>query len=124
MRRRLRTRRTGYVATDAIMALAIVLVLIGILTTAVARQRRGGERLAESRAAVRLAEATLTAMQTASPPPAVPEGFVVRVRSAEAPNGLRIPTGCAWVDVEVSFSGRSTRLAGLARTEAVKGATP
>jgi len=38
---------------DAVMALAIVLVLLGVLSVAVARQRRGSEHLADSRAALR-----------------------------------------------------------------------
>src|SRR3954469_18237768 len=100
-RRRRRQYRTGYIAADAIVALGIVLTLLGVLTVAVSRQRRGSERLADSRAAIRLAEETITALQTGAAPPAAPEGTKIDVRATPTPAGLEVPSGSTWVDVHV-----------------------
>jgi len=109
--------------TDAIMALAIVMILLGVLTVSVNRQRRGSERLADSRAAIRLAEATITALQTGTKPPAAPDGMAVSVRAAQTQPEMSVPDGTAWVDVSVTYgSGRSSSLAGLVRADAAKGA--
>ncbi|MEA2711864.1 MAG: hypothetical protein QOF78_4465 [Phycisphaerales bacterium] len=121
MRRRI--HRSGYLMADALIALAIVLILAGVLATAVARQRRGSERLAESRAAVRLAEETLTAMQSGGQPPKMPEGMNVKIRPLDPPAALEVPSGCAWVEVQVTLgAGRSSSLSGLVRADAAKGA--
>jgi type II secretory pathway pseudopilin PulG len=119
-RRRCELDRSGYVAADAIMALAIVAILLTVLAVAVARQRRGSERLADSRAAVRLAEETITAMQTGATLPQAPDGMTVHVRPLQTEHGLRVPGGCAWVDVQVSYNGRSSSLSGLVRADAAK----
>ncbi len=104
------------------MALAIVLFLLSLLSIAVARQRRGSERLADSRAAIRLAEETITAMQTGgSPPPA--RGMKVQVRSIPTPPHFTAPSGSMWVDVQVTYgNGRSSNLSGMVRGDAAKGA--
>ena len=108
---------------DAIMALAVVLMLATMFSVAVSRQRRGSERLADSRAAIRLAEETLTAMQTGATLPAAPDGTKVQVRAATAPAGLNVPSGATWVDVIVTYgNGRSSSLAGLVRADSAKGA--
>jgi type II secretory pathway pseudopilin PulG len=120
--RRHHRKRNGYVAADAVIALAIVLILLGVLGTSVARQRRGGERLADSRAAIRLAEETITAMQTGAAPPAAREGMTVQLRTAQPPQDLPPPSGSTWVDVVVSYNGRSSSLSGLVRADAAKGA--
>jgi type II secretory pathway pseudopilin PulG len=125
----LRTRRAGedrsggYVLVDAIMALAIVLILLGVLTVAVSRQRRGSERLADSRAAIRLAEETITAMQTGGTPPTAPQGTKIELHATPTPAGLEVPSGSTWVDVRVTYgNGRSSSLSGLVRADAAKGA--
>jgi type II secretory pathway pseudopilin PulG len=117
---RRRGRPGGYIATDAIMALAIVLIMLSVLTTAVSRQRRGADRLAETRAAVRLAEDTLTAMQTGAARPDVPEETTVSVKPTDVQPALAAPAGNAWVDVIVSHKGRSTTLSGIVRADAAK----
>jgi type II secretory pathway pseudopilin PulG len=116
-----RIRRRGWVAADAITALAIVLILLGVLTTAVTRQQRGANRLAETRAAVRLAEDTLTAMQSGAKPPATPDGMKVTVRPAEAKSELAAPPAFVWVDITITHRGRDTTLSGLARADAING---
>ena len=102
--------------TDAVMALAIVLILLMVLTVSVDRQRRGSGRLADSRAAIRLAEETLTALQTGATPPAAPQGMNVTVRPTPPQPGVQAPAGSAWVDVRVTYgNGRSSTLSGLVR---------
>ena len=122
MRHGTRKPRTGYMAADAIMALAIAAILLTVLTVAVARQRRGSERLADSRAAVRLAEETITALQAGAAPPAAPPGTTVQVRPLTTPHELNPPPGSTWVEVTVTFNGRTSHLAGLVRADAAKGA--
>jgi hypothetical protein len=123
VRRHRRGHGGGWIMTDAVMALAIVLILLMVLTVAVSRQRRGGERLADSRAAIRLAEATITALQTGATPPAAPEGMAVTVRPAAVQPGTNVPAGTAWVDVIVTYgNARQSSLAGLVRADAAKGA--
>ena len=104
------------------MALAIVLIMLGVLTTAVARQRRGADRLAETRAAVRLAEDTLTAMQTGTARPNALEGTTISVKPTEVQPALAAPAGNMWVDVTVSRNGRSTTLSGVVRADAASDA--
>lgn len=123
MRRWRGQHRTGYIMADAMMALAIVLILLTVLTVAVSRQRRGSERLADSRAAIRLAEETITALQTGAALPSAPQGMTLQVRPTQAQHGLEGPTGCTWVDVLVTYgNGRSSSLSGLVRADAAKGA--
>ena len=62
-----------------IVGLAILGLLAAVLTSAIVRQNRGKQRLAESRDATRLAEHTLTALQAGQPPPAPPEGAVINI---------------------------------------------
>ena len=108
--------RGGWVMTDAVTALAIVLILLSVLAVAISRQQRGSQRLADTRAAVRLAEDTITAMQHGATRPTPPEGTKVTVRPAATQPGMPAPNGCAWVDVEVTYAtGRTTRLSGLVR---------
>ena len=122
-RRRRRQDRYGYIATDAIIALAVVLMLLAVLTIAASRQRRGSDRLADSRAAIRLAEETITALQTGATPPTAPGGMAVQVRATPpAQPALEAPPGSTWVDVLVSYNGRSSTLSGLVRADAAKGA--
>lgn len=116
-------RNAGYIAADAIIALAIVLLLLSLLSVSVARQRRGSERLADSRAAIRLAEETVTALQTGATPPPPPQGITVQVKPTEAKPQLEAPAGSTWVEVVVSYgTGRSSSLCGIVRADAAKGA--
>jgi type II secretory pathway pseudopilin PulG len=125
-RRRRQQLRNGYIATDAIIALAIVLMLLAVLSIAASRQRRGSERLADSRAAIRVAEETISALQTGATPPAAPKGMTVQVRATSpaqpAQPALEAPSGSTWVEVLVSYNGRSSTLSGLVRADAAKGA--
>ena len=112
--------------TDAVTALAIVLILLSVLAVAISRQQRGSQRLADTRAAVRLAEDTITAMQHGATRPTPPEGTKIIVRPGTAQPGILAPNGCTWVEVEVTYAtGRTTRLSGLVRKrDAVTAAAP
>jgi hypothetical protein len=63
-------------------------------------------KLADSRAATRLAERTLIALQTAAPAPA--EGAVTL-----APLAIPAPPGYAWVDVAATVGAAQAHLTGL-----------
>jgi type II secretory pathway pseudopilin PulG len=103
---------------DVITGLLILVVLTALFATALARQTRGAQRLAESRAAMRLAERTLTALQSGQPPPAPPaapadEGSAIEIAPLGPADGA---PGRAWVRVTVTRNGRtSATLIGLAR---------
>jgi type II secretory pathway pseudopilin PulG len=115
-----RTHRPGgWFAADTIMGLAIVLILAALLATAVTRQRKGTERLAESRAAARVAEQIVTAMQSGAAVPPAPQGMNIEIRKVEAPSQ---PSGMSWVDVRVNQNGRSSNVIGLVRAEAAAAA--
>jgi type II secretory pathway pseudopilin PulG len=103
--------RGGFFLIDAIFAMGIILLLTAVLTIAMTRQRRAADRMADTRDAVRLAERTLTALQTHRPAPAPPEGSAIEIR----PLGAAKPAhGLAWVAVRVTHRGRSTELVGIA----------
>ena len=111
-------RRRGFLAIDAVMALAIVMILTMALTVAVTRQNLASQKLAETRAAMRLAEATMIALQTGQTPPAAPTGASVRVQRLDAPG--EVPRGCAWTTITVTLNGRATDVTGIVRADAIK----
>ena len=119
MRRTPRAR--GFMGADVLIGLAVVITLMATLAVAVTRQTRAAKQLAESRAAVRLAEATITALQSGQPAPTVPVGAKLTVRRVE---DVEAPPGAAWANVSVTFSGRTRELTGLVRADALKEATP
>ena len=104
-------RLRAFFLIDALVAMAIILLLTLVLTVAVTRQQRTTAKLADTRDAVRLAEETLTALQAGDPAPAPPEGSVVEIRPVGA---VKDAAGLAWVSVHVTHRGRSTTLVGAA----------
>lgn len=111
--RLLRARcRRGWFATETLVGLAIVLLLIVVLANAVQRQQRASDRLSDSREMMRLAEQTITALQTSHPPPAASAGTNVAVTPLDEPSGAE---KLRWVRVTVSRGGRSVTLVGMAR---------
>ena len=113
--------KRAFMGADVLIGLAIVITLMATLAVAVTRQTRAARQLAESRAAVRLAEATITALQSGQPAPAAPVGAKVTVWRVES---VKAPPGTAWATVSVTLDGRTRDLAGLVRADALKGATP
>jgi hypothetical protein len=100
---------------DMITGLIVLLVLIATFSAALLRQQRGQQKLSDTRAAIRLAEQTASALQLGEAPPAPPEGEsieIVPVSSQEA----KPPAGHAWVRIRVTNNGRSATLVALARS--------
>ena len=117
MRRRSR-QRGGWFMIDTITALIIVAILLATLAAATARHRRTSDRLAQSRDAVRLAEQTLTALQTGQPAPAAPAGVIIRVRKLDTPTNS---PAVVWAEVTVMRGSQSNELIGMARAGAIAG---
>ena len=99
--------RRGFVMADVLIALAVVLLLAGLLATSAVWSRRAADRAADARAATATAEAALVGLAQGRPAPAD-----VRVQPLSA--GPPVP-GHRWVCVTVAVHGRSVALVGLAR---------
>jgi len=108
-----RRRRRGWVIVDIITGLIILMVLLVTLSAAMARQRRGEQKLADTRAAMRLAEQTATALQLAQPPPAPAEGETIEILPIQPADGI---AGKSWVRIRVTQKGRTATLVALAPT--------
>lgn len=109
--------RRGWLAADTMIGLAIVLALLTTLGAALAKQQRASDRLAETRASVRLAEQTLIAMQTSQEAPVAPPDVTITVTALHASGGA--PT-LKWVRVTVARSNRVQSLVGLVPAKNVK----
>ena len=119
---RKRQLNRGFLMADALIALAVVVILTMTLTVAATRQQRASSHLADSRATMRLAEATILAMQTEQSPPPAPEGMTIRMRRATV--GQQPPGGCIWAIISVARGAHRAELIGLVRADAVKGDSP
>jgi type II secretory pathway component PulJ len=111
----MRTRHRGFMIFDAILALGICGVMLGVIAAGVSSQQKASRRLADYRAATRLAEQTLTRMQQGLAPAAITPEDQLTVENAEQSQS---PDHFKWVRVTASHNGRSVQLLGLARTEA------
>ena len=109
--RRRRSRHRAFFAADTIIGIAVVAVLLATLSASMLRQQRAMDRLAESRQRVRLAEQTLTALQTSTSLPKPPENVTVTVTPLDSPAA---GAGCTWVRVSVTRGARTQVLVGLA----------
>jgi type II secretory pathway pseudopilin PulG len=118
MRHPSRNRR-GWFLMDAIFAMGIIVLLAAVLASAVSRQRKGSDRLAASREAIRLAEQTITALQIGQSAPTAPEGATIEILPISSPK--EVP-GFEWVTIRVTRDGRKSELIGLVR--ASRGGTP
>jgi hypothetical protein len=94
---------------DIVSGLLLMLVTLALLGGMMVRSRAAGKRLADDRAAVRLAESTL--LRLGAHADAVPaEGVEVRHLDAAAPEGFR------WATATATVAGRRASLTGLVRT--------
>jgi len=109
--------RRGFFSADVIGAVMLVSVTAVMLAVAVSRGQRASARLADSRAAVNLAEKTLVALQAGLTTPDAPAGAKVQVEKVEAPE---TPKGLAWATVTAQVNGRSASLTGLVKTDALE----
>jgi type II secretory pathway pseudopilin PulG len=110
-----RRRRAGWIMLDMITGLIILLVLIATFSAALLRQQRGQQKLADTRAAMRLAEETASLLQLGQAPPAPPEGESIEVVPLSSPDQTP-PAGHAWVRIRVTNNGRTATLVALARS--------
>jgi len=103
---------------DVITGLIVLLVLLATFSVALIRQQRGEQRLADTRAAVRLAEQTATALQLGQSPPTPVEGAAIEIVPLQSAEGM---PGRSWVRIRVTNNGRSATLVALAPTPASGG---
>ena len=84
---------------DALLSMAVIVIIAAALAASTAQQRKAQVRLAESREAVRLAEQVLTALQSRQSAPTPPDGTDVRVFSLECDD---VPSGWNWVTIRIT----------------------
>ena len=102
---------------DAVFGLALVGLLTGVLTFAIAQQRRGSKRAAEQRALLHRVESALTDLQRGAPWQAPEKGDIdLRV---DALTESKAPAKQTWVRVTAREGERSAALAGLVPTAAL-----
>jgi type II secretory pathway pseudopilin PulG len=121
--RKTRESRGGWILLDLITALIILLALMATLTAALVRQQRNERKLADTRAAMRLAEETATALQWGQVPPAPPEGESVEIVPSQPPSQPTpatpaTPAGQTWVNIRVTHNGRAATLVALTPAKA------
>jgi hypothetical protein len=104
----MRTRRRGFFISDAILGLAILVMIATALAIAAGRQNTAARKLANSRSAARMAERALVAMQSRTPVEASPSVKVERLADASPAKGY------TWVQVTATVEGRRALLIGLA----------
>jgi len=111
----MRSPRRGFMIFDALLALGICGVMLTVIAAGVNSQQKASRRLADYRAATRLAEQTLARIQQGFAPAAItPEDQL----TVENVNQTPSPDHFKWVRVTASHNGCSIQLLGLARTEA------
>ena len=110
-RRNAHAQRDGFIILDAVFGLTIIGILTVAMATATGRQRSASLRLADSRSAVRIAEAALLDMQSNRQPGEKPvDCSIVISPAAGAQEAVK---GFQWVKVNVVYRGRSASLIGL-----------
>ena len=124
---RAKLNQRGWIFMDVLTAMMIVAILAGLLGAAVAAQDRALHHLADSRAAMRLAESTLISLQagdTVAPAPGNgnpgesrgggfangPSAGNVTIRQLSTDSSA---AGMVWVQVQATVNGRHAALVGL-----------
>jgi hypothetical protein len=95
---------------DLLTGLFLLAVLSAVLFVAVQARTKGAARLAESRAALRTAEAALGELQAGAAQPSGREGVEIRVM--DEPQS-KAPAGMRWVRVEATCAGKTASLRGV-----------
>lgn len=105
----------GFVLTDAMLALWILVVLLSLLAVGLAGHARAARRLADQRAAVRLAEHVLVQLQSggAAPTPQADEQIQI------TPIKDKPASGHPWVQVRAVVRGSEAILAGVVPAKAI-----
>ena len=99
--------RDAFLMADAVMGIVVVAVLSVSLIAVLGKRRQAAQQLSDLREATRAAEAALTDLQAARPPPAPGSGKVVR------PLGPSATPRRTWVEVEATVGNQRVTLAGL-----------
>lgn len=114
-----RRSRRGILLLDVMAGLAVMLVTLVLLANVRSRSQIVARRLADDRAAVHLAEATLLSLH-ANANTTIDER--VRVSRLDEPAA---PTGEQWAEVSATVNGRSVTVSGLiAALPRTTGGTP
>ena len=107
--------RNGWVFLDVVMGIILVSFIAAILGAAADFHQRALRHLADSRAAVRLAESALLSMQSGQTPPSYGDASLTFHRLS----GSSDSPGKTWVRVEAAVGGRRASLVGLVPQNAV-----
>jgi hypothetical protein len=105
-----RRRPSGIMMMDLLTGLFLMAALSAVLFVGIQTRAKGAARLAESRAALRSAEAALGELQAGMPAPSQRAGVEVRI-SDDAQTAA--PAGSKWVVVEATCAGKTASLRGL-----------
>jgi hypothetical protein len=105
-------RIRAFVLPDAVMGIAIMSVLTGIVVVAMAWRAEAGRRLANLRSATAEAELVLSEIHDGQPTDIPVTSKEVRLDYP--PGGAMVP-GYIWVRVAVTRGGQSASLLGLAK---------
>jgi type II secretory pathway component PulJ len=111
----MRKRRRGFMIFDALLAMGICGVMLTVIAAGVNSQQKASRRLADYRAATRLAEQSLARMQQGLVPAALASEDQLTVENVDQSPS---PDHFKWVRVTASHNGCSVQLLGLTRTEA------
>jgi hypothetical protein len=106
--------------TDVAVGLAILGMIAAVLASAVGRERTAELRLADDRAAARVAEHALLDLQHHQPLPQLPPEVNVAVHPLD--DGKDVPAGFTWATVEAAVRGRHASLIGVVPVDAKKDA--
>lgn len=106
-------RQGGFLATDAMLGLGLVVAMLAVFAASNGMLRRSEAELAARREAARAAEAALLEMQSRGRFDAGASGFEITVR----PIDEAAPAGYAWVAVAATRDRVSVELVGLTPTE-------
>ena len=106
---------------DIIIALAVVTILAGALAVSLSRRQTVSDHMADSREAIRIAEQTLTALQSGQSAPISDEHTKIEVKPAAGAGDV---AALHWVTVEVTRNGRKASLTGLSKAVAETATRP
>jgi hypothetical protein len=97
-------RRRGWVFIDAVWGMILISALAGIFVTAANREQAGLQKLADTRAACRLAEETILDLQQGKGLPNLEADEKVEI--------VKLNPQGTWIHVDATVRGRPAELAG------------
>ena len=105
-----RQHRPGIFLMDTIVGLVLTGILGTILVVAITRGGAAERRLADAATATRIAQRAMSALHDGKTPPADLNGATLSVQPTEG--GAKIANH-RWIQVTVTYHGRTTSLVGL-----------